>query len=247
MNKEISNKQVFLFSCVIASLIAAPIILYTVSIGGGFSHKNEDWGDFGSYIGGIYSVMFSAASLIAVLYSMQKTQKNHREQIKILNNEQTINELQILLNQLKKSTENKVFIGYNGNPISHKDLFGKCNSEIKRKIRTNLKNKSSDRYMKTAMSYLTYYHPANFREEAKLAHAILIRIDNASPTLADAYKVIFENTIDNNWRFFIEAQLRRDDKISIEMLNNWRSFSQVPLEQFDCVAFHVPPNADEWE
>ena len=75
--KEI-KKLFIMFFLVAISLIVIAVSFYVFNVGGGFSSVSEAWGDFGSYIGGIVSSIFSSLSLCVIGVSLYLQLKESR-------------------------------------------------------------------------------------------------------------------------------------------------------------------------
>ena len=82
--------------------------------------------------------------------------------------------------------------------------------------------------MVKAANYMSDSEPKLYVSESKIVLAILKRIEYSHSTLAEAYKVIFENSIDLDTRFFLESYLRGCVPQSRVYLDKWADFSQVP-------------------
>ena len=67
MNKKIAFILVIVFSFL---SFTTPLIIYLIHFNNGFSSLNEDWGNFGSFYGGIISSVFSFISFLALLYTI---------------------------------------------------------------------------------------------------------------------------------------------------------------------------------
>lgn len=207
--KDISNITVLMFSISITAVLTAPILFYAFNFGGQISQKNEDWGDFGSFIGGMYGSLFSFLSLIVVLYSLQLSQKNNLEQIKLIKSEQSTNEFILLLNTLNSFMKDKIY----PNP------FGENDEEtfIEHVFNISASNMSSDdtinknNFDTYALNYCADVLRKRFRKslqkEAPLFSEIVVRIKMASDTQAEAYKAIIKSHFSNDIIFLLCAQI----------------------------------------
>jgi hypothetical protein len=74
-------KKLLIISCL---LLILPILFYIYGIGGHhLSHDNSDWGDFGSYFGGIASPILSFVSIVFIYKTIVQTDINHSKQLEI--------------------------------------------------------------------------------------------------------------------------------------------------------------------
>ncbi|MFJ5399267.1 hypothetical protein [Pectobacterium sp. CHL-2024] len=107
MKNNLTNKKTIISIVSALVILAVPIILYVLNMSGEFSQKNDDWGYFGSYIGGVYSVILSFLSLIAILYFNYESRKINKEQMSILSSEQFTREFTLLLRELNSAIDKK--------------------------------------------------------------------------------------------------------------------------------------------
>lgn len=85
--KKKHKKKLKIYSTRIIIFISIPIILYLLNFGGnGFSIKSTNWSEFGSFIGGYGTFIFSAANLyflIKVAYSINHLDDKRNDKNKI--------------------------------------------------------------------------------------------------------------------------------------------------------------------
>ncbi|EBK7291728.1 hypothetical protein DSO25_17755, partial [Salmonella enterica] len=85
MNSKI-KKYLFYFILIILTLFAAypAYKFYDTFHEYGFSTKNQDWANAGSFFGGIYSAIFTFISLIVLSATLILTKKYNNQQLEIL-------------------------------------------------------------------------------------------------------------------------------------------------------------------
>lgn len=193
------------------------------------SLKNSDWGDFGSFVGGVYGSIISSITLLVVLWSSYKTNKASNEQLVILRNERIFNEFSDVLNHLKNNYT-KFYKNLNGsNSIDalyrHIEIWLAISVityyDKNLSIKTNLKNNA-------VLKFQEGYDKDALLKEAKLFIVILHIIEKAPNDISDAMKVIFENTFSDEARFSLEHFTRAHHPNVEGILNNWPSLSDVP-------------------
>lgn len=96
-----------LLALLILAIISIPLVFYIEKFyPSGFSAKNQDWSNFGSYLGGIYSSGFGLVSTIILCLTLYFTIKNNKEQTILVKNESLISLLishtQVLNEKLDK-------------------------------------------------------------------------------------------------------------------------------------------------
>ncbi len=218
-----------IISIVVVILLFTPIYLYNTHMDSTFSSKNSDWGDFGSFFGGVYGSIVSSITLLVVLWSSYQTNKASNEQLAILRNERIFNEFSDILNHLKINYT-RFYNNHNGSnsiealyrhieiwlAISVINYYDK-NLSIERNLKNNAVLKFQEGYDKDALL-----------KEAKLFVVILHIIDKAPNDISNAMKVIFENTFSDEARFSLEHFTRAHHPNVEGILNNWPSLSDVP-------------------
>jgi uncharacterized membrane protein len=65
-------------SVVLLSLLT--IIFYFLNFHNGFSSNPSDWGDFGSYVGGVIGVVFSCVNMFILIITLREQIKSHNEE-----------------------------------------------------------------------------------------------------------------------------------------------------------------------
>ena len=225
MNKIKNSIYALLILCV----ITVPIIMYSHYIPGEISHKNQDWAAFGTFIGGLYSAVFSFASVAILVYSLYLTQKNNREQLILQRSEQTTSEFNMLLNILE-------------NQINRKPIFSKNNSDnttILNRLYFDMamySYKNSDITRQNldksvwiiASKFFKSRENGNYDDEISILKAIMYRIYNANKSLLDAYKVVFNNKISSDARFLIRLYSLNTDPILEQYFTVWPDFVEIP-------------------
>lgn len=69
------------------------------------SHKTDDWSNFGSYIGGVAGPALSFISILLVIETIKQTQKNHKQQVSLIMQEQTYSKFQDLCSFLESTVQ----------------------------------------------------------------------------------------------------------------------------------------------
>jgi hypothetical protein len=67
-----------LVSVSVLALVCVVLLFYAAQFHGGISDRQEVWGAFGDYLGGVLSVAFSSISLVFALYVLLKTNRDKR-------------------------------------------------------------------------------------------------------------------------------------------------------------------------
>ncbi len=107
--KFFRKKRFYLISiCILLFLVF--VFLYFYKFHDGLSNKPDDWGNFGSYIGGIIGSILSGINLIIliILTKQTKEEQNHEWITSV-----RINKYHELLNDLKNNNPQQYFIGKN--------------------------------------------------------------------------------------------------------------------------------------
>jgi hypothetical protein len=98
-----SKKQLFVVGLIAFVVMSIPYILYFSQFAGYLSTNDENWANFGSFIGGIVSSLFSFISFLAVLYTLlvEKQKKYIEIHIEYLKHMDTFNfEINYVLNTI---------------------------------------------------------------------------------------------------------------------------------------------------
>ncbi|EBX1695047.1 hypothetical protein DQ971_18145, partial [Salmonella enterica subsp. enterica serovar Havana] len=96
-------KKIDMRILVLAILAVVPLLPYLYIFHEGFSHKSDDWGNFGSFMGGAVAPFLSVLSIVLVLRTIELTQKNHAEQLSQVTKEHNYNKFNDLCGFLERS------------------------------------------------------------------------------------------------------------------------------------------------
>ncbi|ELJ5765652.1 hypothetical protein RS411_002300 [Enterobacter hormaechei] len=238
--------KMLIFSLFISFTLILPIVLYALHMGGSLSNKNEDWGDFGSFIGGIYGSFFSSLSLIVVVLAALETYRSNKEQIAISRNDQHYNQFNLLLSNLRS--------GFPQNYKYGQDEVRSIRGHYRRfevrlgisvltlydediPIEENLKNYANQYYL--------FEHQQLFEKEARLFKCIINIIATTSQDLSQAFKIIFENTFTEEERLCLESYTRAHHPDLNPELDKWESLSKVPEEAISNARINLRLNGKE--
>lgn len=91
-----------------ASILVLPFALYGYFMYVKFDHhsisaSNADWGDFGSFLGGILSPAFTLLSIYFIYLTISENNRNHQTQMEFMNHQQNTLMISELANALMKS------------------------------------------------------------------------------------------------------------------------------------------------
>lgn len=230
----------------------------------GFSRSNTDWASFGSFFGGVYGTIFSFFSFIAVLYSLNVTQKNNKQQVEFnerqnifIKDEHATNEFNILIDLLvnkmaekkftthqEKSNEIDLYVNellMNSRLIFNKDSYPN-GFNIMNPIEKN------DFFTKWILRTSTKnYNDANketLKREADILLSIIAVIDRSSETLSPILKTIFLARVNKYYRFVLFIHAKDDGSKLYEKLQPWLMFNELPSLNFieEMASEFTPPN-----
>lgn len=237
------NSKTLIFSLLISLVLIIPIALYALHMGGTLSNKNEDWGDFGSFIGGIYGSFFSSLSLIVVVLAALETYRSNKEQIAISRNDQHYNQFNLLLSNLRTGFPNT----YKYTPQetrsieNHYRLF-----EIRLGIAVCSVYDGNISLEENLRNYANKYYLAEkqqlFEKEARLFKCIINIIAITPHDLSQAFKIIFENTFTEEERLSLESYTRAHHPDLKQELDKWESLSNISDESISSARINLRLN-----
>ncbi|MEE8783972.1 MAG: hypothetical protein SOI00_06970 [Rahnella inusitata] len=238
------NDRILLFVCIIFSItLALPIFLYAIHIGNGLSTKNEDWGNFGSFIGGVYGSFFSSLSLIIVIWAAVESKKSSKEQVNILKNDQHHNQFSMLVSHLKDNFSKTYLDSFKiSRPID--THYYKFRTRLSISVLTKYDENLAlvENLRNYALEYYKMEHNNIFENESKLFKCILEIINRSSSDLAEAFKVIFEATFDEEQRLSLEFFTRAHYPALCESLDEWPTLSKIPSECLENAKLNIRLN-----
>ncbi|MBE3286626.1 hypothetical protein [Enterobacter cloacae complex sp. P31C] len=226
-----TNAKMLIFSLFISLALILPIILYALHMGGTLSNKNEDWGDFGSFIGGIYGSFFSSLSLIVVVAAALETYRSNKEQIAISRNDQHYNQFNLLVSNMRSGFPK--FFKYGQNDVRnignhYRNFEVRLGISVIAAYDENLSLESNLR--NNANQYYLEEYQLLFEREARLFKCIINIIATTSHDLSQAFKIIFENTFTEEERLSLESYTRAHHPDLNPILDRWESLSKIPEE-----------------
>lgn len=170
-----------------------PYFLYFMEFNNGFSGDSKSWGDFGSYIGGCISSIFSFASFVMVLH-MFFTEKDGK---KISDEE---NNFYVFLNIINESRKNIFCLSQNIKLIGQEVFFQYCNLSINLHLKTDEMEKNNineqDIMRECQLNYLFLLELKRSIEHfCNLVANSLNFIDNSNYLNKDKFKKILLDTL----------------------------------------------------
>lgn len=235
--KKVAIYLIFALSIIFA---LAPIIIYWLNFTNyidlnqysliNLSKSNGNWGNFGSFLSGTSGAIFSFFSLVAVLYSLIKTQEMSIMQLKLSRDERLTNEFNLLLDVLVSSIENKKYPNFNKSPGDF-DSFKKCNYaliDIAAQKDTMWTDKFNCIYLLTLARNIQEPNAVTmFKQERDIYSVLLARISQASDSLAEAFLAILCSKVNEDHLFFLNAQ---HSEMDVGYQNYRLALSGVPLK-----------------
>ncbi|EMA4153739.1 hypothetical protein U3A91_004064, partial [Cronobacter sakazakii] len=207
---------------------------------------NEDWGDFGSFIGGIYGSFFSSLSLIVVVLAARETYRSNKEQIAISRNDQHYNQFNLLVSNLRAGFPQQYkHISNEVRPISNHYR----NFEIRLGISFHTlydENISLENNLRNyANQYYLHEYQQLFEKEARLFKCIVNIIATTSHDLSQAFKIIFENTFTEEERLSLESYTRAHHPDLKHELDKWESLSKISDESISNARINLRLNGKD--
>ncbi|RJL30637.1 hypothetical protein [Pectobacterium polaris] len=192
---------VIAFTVIIITALAWCSIFYTFP----FSEKTGDWSNFGSYIGGIVGPLLSFVSILLVIETITRTQKNHEEQIKLLSQEQTYSKFNDLCNYLTTQLKN--------GPLNSDSPFFQ---ELIESIRVNVifdSRFSGNASLATKHALTLEFSTFNLKK-------LIIDIDDLVLIIRTMMKFIFTKNIDDKELMtnMIELKMTKEQRLIIYVL-----------------------------
>lgn len=218
----------------------------------GFSRSNADWANFGSFFGGVYGTIFSFFSFVALLYSLNVTQKNNKKQIEFnerqnifIKDEHATNEFNILMDLLVNRMKEINFKLYD-TTYQHTDLYVKnllMNSRLhfSRDVYPNNFNTMSfiekNEFLKkwiliTATSLHERDNSEILKSETDILLSIIAVINRSSETLSPILRTIFLARINKYYRFVFFIHAKHESSDLYEKLQPWLMFNELPSLNF---------------
>lgn len=98
------------FITILSVLLFIPIVIFCLVFGNlPISHQTQDWSNFGSYIGGIYSALFGFFSTATVCLTLFITIRYNKEQIEQIKKQHLSNLINIYAETLNNKLDQKTY------------------------------------------------------------------------------------------------------------------------------------------
>lgn len=213
-----------LCSLIIGIITLCPLFLYLWQFHDGLSSNESAWSTFGTFVGGIYSPLFTFASVIVLVATLLEINQANRKTFELSQRNNIISDITVLTKLLDNSINKKLFIvassrveGMNslGNAVLTKLSASKPNTE------EDIWDASIQRFDNSSQD--------TFRDEMPILREIMLRIHNINDEeLKEQAQAIFKAIIPNDDRFWLQCYTRRyDDKTKL-LLEFWSPFSSIP-------------------
>ncbi|HGM5455177.1 TPA: hypothetical protein ACKPZ5_003142 [Serratia marcescens] len=231
------------------TILAKPILLYREQMDSTLSLKNSDWGDFGSFIGGVYGSLLSSITLLVIIITSYITNSINNEQVRLLRNEQHFSNFSKLLEYLQHN-----YIKYYNSSDGVKNIhdFYKrfevwlaisvigTGYDEELSVKENLFNNATKRFSENEQ------YEDLFLKEAKLFKCIIGIIENSPSELSDAMKIIFETTFSETERFSLSTYTYAHYPETRAFLKSWVSLTIVPPQSIIQAKQNLKLNERKW-
>ena len=104
------RKIIIIFIALLSILLFIPIVIFCAVFGNlPISHQTQDWSNFGSYIGGIYSALFGFFSTATVCLTLFFTIRYNKEQMEQIKKQHLSNLINIYAETLNNKLDQKIY------------------------------------------------------------------------------------------------------------------------------------------
>lgn len=213
-----------LISLLVIFITLSPLCLYFLNFHDGFSSNESAWSTFGTFIGGIYSPLFTFASVIVLVATLLEINQANRKTFEFAQRTNIISDITELTKLLDASINKKNFIVAAGRVEGMRSL---CNAVLET-LSSTKPNIDVDIW-DTAARRFEGSSQGTFRDEIPIIREIMLRIHNIEDEeLKEQAQAIFKAIIPNDDRFWLQCYIRRYDANTKLLLEMWRPFSSIP-------------------
>lgn len=183
----------------------SPILSYGLKFGfniKNISGQNANWAAFGSFIGGIYSSIFSFASVLILSITLYLTRENNKEQIRLIKQESTIKDFNLLVEQLLNhfSSPKK----YTLRIRDEENFLHKFDADI----RSNLNIYQTSSFEDIVEQHIRTHTNGLYNEEANIMINLASIFEMIPDDLRSVYKTVFNSKISNDRRFLLKTYMK---------------------------------------
>ncbi|ECU4125684.1 hypothetical protein D3F29_01275, partial [Salmonella enterica subsp. enterica serovar Havana] len=203
-----------------------PLLPYLYIFHEGFSHKSDDWGNFGSFMGGAVAPFLSVLSIVLVLRTIELTQKNHAEQLSQVTKEHNYNKFNDLCGFLERSISKSWLVN---NDQRKQDVIQRLTRRILGDIiyqsNENATPEEQRQYAEENAERILPFISDDIRE-------IIVCLDYFCGFILDDknqdiefMKNIAEIRLDNHVRFIISLYIYLNNKkLNLLLIQKWKNF-----------------------
>lgn len=224
------NKIISIFiGLAIIGIIAAPLIAYLWNFRHGLSADANAWSVFGTYIGGVYSPVFTFASVIVLVITVIEINQSNRINIETSRSVNIISEVIELSKLLDQSLNRNKSLSAAGRTYT----FEWFANAVQQQFIGN--DPSSEEDIKQAsISRFSDNDIDLFRDEMFILKEILLRIHLVEDQdLKERAQAIFKGIITNQERYWLECYVIRFHKDMKLLIALWPNFSVMPKYLYD--------------
>ncbi|ECI4867619.1 hypothetical protein DSG52_07670 [Salmonella enterica subsp. enterica] len=219
-------KKIDMRILVLAILAVVPLLPYLYIFHEGFSHKSDDWGNFGSFMGGAVAPFLSVLSIVLVLRTIELTQKNHAEQLSQVTKEHNYNKFNDLCGFLERSISKSWLVN---NDQRKQDVIQRLTrrtlGDIIYQSNENATPEEQRQYAEENAERILPFISDDIRE-------IIVCLDYFCGFILDDknqdiefMKNIAEIRLDNHVRFIISLYIYLNNKkLNLLLIQKWKSF-----------------------
>ncbi|MNB94615.1 hypothetical protein D3C75_417710 [compost metagenome] len=219
---KILMKKTFLVLIILALSLACitPITLYFFIFHNGLSNSSQDWGAFGSYVGGIYAPLAAIISVFVLVRTLQVMESSHQESSQHQFKEKQLENIRWLTDLLRSMLTKKYSHG-------HDAYYETMRTLLVQKLTNDHKPDSA--IVKNKAIEIMKENKDKFQDECIIFDDLFYRVTHSDDLDDGALScMILIAKFSPEERFWLMQYAKAHDCRAAKDLKLWRGFEDVP-------------------
>ncbi|SNY65820.1 hypothetical protein [Enterobacter sp. CC120223-11] len=201
-------------------ILLTPIALYLSKFNNGLSINNQDWGAFGSYVGGIYAPLAAIISVFILVKTLHSMDSHNKAMQAHLNRDKELGNIKWLTDLLRSMLDKKYETGHN-------TFYSSLKSRLEHKLRHNYNPDSA--IIKNEAMELMDANKELFINESIIFNDLFYRVTHIDDTNDGAISsMILIAKLSPEERFWLMQYAKAHEHRAAKDLRFWNSFEDLP-------------------
>ncbi|HDZ8014065.1 TPA: hypothetical protein RUS85_004732 [Citrobacter amalonaticus] len=220
--RRLNKKYIFILKVItVIIILLIPLCLYLSKFNNGLSINSQDWGAFGSFVGGIYAPLAAIISVYILVKTLHSMDSHNKAMQTHLNRDKELGNIKWLTDLLRNMLDKKYEAG-------HHNFYSSLKSRLEHKLRHNYNPDSA--ILKNEAMKLMEENKELFINETILFDDLFYRVIHIDDINDGAISsMILIAKLSPEERFWLMQYAKAHEHRAAKDLRFWKSFEDIPV------------------